>query len=706
MIKINNRPLLFCFLAFGLGIYFAMPIFACNVFALIFVFATMGSIIFLCCKYKKIKRLILILVSFGIGICAFFISANSFEGKRFENIEHTISGRIAVATTYDNYQNVIIDNVFVNGEKLGKNIKVFIYNDTGFNVGEILTFSSKIENEQLFTLGKFNSYAYKYNIPYNCKVSAEDVVVDSVGNLTFSEELRNSVLKTLNKNMDQDEASVSFASLFGDKSYIEDSVKQSFSVIGIAHLLAVSGLHVGFVAVLLSFILRKLKINKYVRLGLLATILGVYAYICSFSASVMRAVLMVILMELAGVLGRRYERMNAWSIAGIICLIIKPLNVFDGGFLLSFACVLSIFMFSTYFNKLFTKWHMPRFLRGSLSVIIPVQFGILPLLANSFSEISLLTVLANLICVPIFEIFFTMLFIFMPIVLILPFLSFILAVPEFIISNIIWFAKFVSGIKWAIINLSAIASFAIISFYIIVFICSHYINLTKKAKSFVSYGVLILALSISVVSSLPVSASSNKITVINSYGDCAYILEIDNKSFCVGDLGEHALNKVQQFTNYSKLYNMNFLINFGFSEMENANCFERIYDKNSINADLFENGDSVTIGNITIKQIKAGNVFAGICFEYNNTSIFIPNNEPLNQGQYLDISYSLQNVNLILGKENHIKNYKENLMFDYSVTDGHLIKNQQAEYLSSQLDFSFDFVNNNVINMRGIKWII
>lgn len=703
MTKINNRPLLFCFLAFGLGIYFAMPIFASNVFALIFVFATIGTITFLSFKYKKVKRLMLVLVSFVIGICAFFISANSFGAKRFDNVEHTISGRIAVATPYDNYQNVIIDNVYVNGDMLGNNIKVFIYNDTGFNVGEIITFSSIIENEQLFVLGRFNSYVYKYNIPYKCKVSAEDVAIDSIGNLTFSEELRNSVLKTLNKNMDADEASVSFASLFGDKSYIEDEVKDSFSVVGIAHLLAVSGLHVGFVAVLISFILRKLKINKYVRLGLLATILGVYAYICSFSASIMRAVIMVTLMELAGVLGRRYERLNAWSIAGIICLLVKPLNVFDGGFLLSFACVLSIFMFSSYFNKLFTKWHVPNFLKGSLSVIIPVQFGILPLLANSFSEVSLLTVLANLICVPIFEIFFTMLFVCMPVVLMIPFLSFILAVPAFIISHIIWFAKFVSEIKWAIINLSTVVNFAIISFYIVVFVCSHYINLTKKLKSFICYIVLLLAISISVVSTLPVSANDNKITVINSYGECAYVLEIDNKCFCVGELNKHALSKVQQFANYSRLYKINYLINFGISEMENVNCFERVYDNNSINSNLFENKDNITIDNLLIKQIITGNIFAGICFEYGGTSIFIPNNVSLNQGQYLDISYSLQKVNLILGKEKHIKNYEENLIFDYYVADGYLIKNQQDEYLSPQADFSFDFVNNNVINMRGIK---
>ena len=108
MTKINNRPLLFCFLAFGLGIYFAMPIFAGKVFELIFVFVALGVVSFLCWKYKNYKRLTIIMISFIVGVCSFFISSNLFGGKRFENVEHEISGRIAVTTVKDNHQNLIL----------------------------------------------------------------------------------------------------------------------------------------------------------------------------------------------------------------------------------------------------------------------------------------------------------------------------------------------------------------------------------------------------------------------------------------------------------------------------------------------------------------------------------------------------------------------------------------------------------------------
>ena len=184
---------------------------------------------------------------------------------------------------------------------------------------------------------------------------------------------------------------------------------------------------------------------------------------------------MFFIIDFAILMGKNYDRLNAWSFAGIICLLYKPLSVFDGGFLLSFTCVLCIFMFSKSVQELFNKWHFPNWLSSSLSVMIPVQFGFLPLLSQYFSKISLFSIIVNLICIPIFQIFFIMLFVSMPIVLILPACAWLLVIPNLTINLLMCISEFFAGIGCAIINISAMSAILIICVYLFLFICSHFI---------------------------------------------------------------------------------------------------------------------------------------------------------------------------------------------------------------------------------------
>lgn len=705
MIKIlNDRPLFYCFLAFGFGILLAKPIFSVNIFYCVLTALIFAIITFFCIKFKKIISISLIFICFLIGFLSFYLSSLAFNVKDYGTAEMEISGRVCVSTIYENSQNVIIDNVYVNKNKINKCINVHIYSSTDIEEGYVLTFSAVINKNTLFTLGSFNSYNYKYNIPYSCSVDLENITIDGTNELYWSERLRLNVKDILFKNMGEDEASVSYASLFGDKTYIDSQIKSNFSVSGIAHLLAVSGLHIGFLVTLLSFLLNKTKTNKYAKTAIIVAVLGIYAYLCNFSASVLRASIMFFILNLAGLLGKKYDRLNAWSTAGIICLLFKPLSVFDGGFLLSFASVLCIFMFAKPLEKLFIKWHIPKKLASTLGVMVPVQFGLIPLIAMYYSEMSILSIITNFLCIPIFEIFFMLLFLFVPIVLLLPFMSFLLAVPEFIIGGIIKISGFISNQKFAIINLTTLGGLVVVLIYVILFILSHYVNLNKFKKTITCGLICALSLVSIIIQSHPVVPTNNKITIINT-GKPVYFLELNNTSFAVGYFDNYAIDLTTQYAHISRLYGVDYFISLNSS----------LPDKN-LRGDLFKNVLSFGISsgeekltedltlknNIVISPVVFGDNVAGLIIESDDIKIYFTRNIELNELAYLEFGMLYDDFDLIIGKDKYVEKYNDFSTFKYTLADGNIIKNSNKILNNKNGCWTFELNNNIITNMRGV----
>lgn len=701
---LNNRPLFYCLLAFGLGIFFARPIFLLEVGYCVFAGLSLVALIFLCVKFKRIKRLLVILIAVCLGALTFFISLACYDAKDYGTGNHDVVGRVCVSTVYDSSQNVILENVYVDGEKIDKNIQLYIYNTTEVEVGNIISFEGEISVVGLFTFGKFNSYNYKYNVPYSCNMNYEDISVDDLGSLTWSEALKQRVKGILDSNMNLTEAGVGYASLFGDKSSIPSEVKDSFSISGIAHLLAISGLHIGFVAVLLSFILKVFKVNKYARVILILSFLGAYCYVCSFSASVIRATLMWLIMELAGLFGKQYDRLNAWSLAGFVCLMFRPLNVFDGGFLLSFGCVFCIFLFAKPMEKLFERWHLPKKLAGTLGVVVPVQFGLLPLISVYYSSTSLLSIVANLIAVPLFEVFFIMLFIVVLLTLIIPALNFLLVVPELLIKGIIGFAGFVAQQKWAIINLTTLSGLVVITVYSVMFIASHYTNLNRKKKLISSWCILVIALIISTLSLIKCDAANNKITVINARNKDVYCLELNNISFVVGYFDEFAIDSVQSYALKSKLYSYDYYISLNNSIPQDTELFHNIYTCASVEGcTQLAQGEEYNFNNVRVTSVILGNKFAGLLFENQNMKIFICGNNSFNAGLCMDFETTYGTVDIILGAQKYIDSFKQFTSYNYLISSGQnvYVPNSQ-ETINYNGNWTFDYINSKITNMRGV----
>ena len=187
----------------------------------------------------------------------------------------------------------------------------------------------------------------------------------------------------------------------GHKAELNDDLQEKFSVAGISHVLALSGLHIGIVWMLMSFLLKPLeksRSGRWLKWGISTTMLWCFAFVAGLEASVVRAVIMCMLMELGRVSGGKALSLNTLGIAGFFMLLYNPFYLFDVGFQLSFVAVLSILMFYPLVNRMVSsEYRICRWGWGIVSVSVSAQLGTAPLVMYYFSNFSLYFLLANIV---------------------------------------------------------------------------------------------------------------------------------------------------------------------------------------------------------------------------------------------------------------------------------------------------------------------
>ena len=195
------------------------------------------------------------------------------------------------------------------------------------------------------------------------------------------------------------------AILLGDRSEITPLQQAQFSQSGLAHILAVSGLHTGLIYMLLSLLFIPLHLLHLRKVALLGVIfmLWAYAYLCGLPTSVIRASCMLTLLLLGKMFLRGYNALHALYLTGCILLCYNPNYIQDIGFQLSFLAVLSILTFYRPLIKLFgiDHWKQPAYYVANLMCLsLSAQVFTLPLSVYYFHCIPIWFLLANIVVIP------------------------------------------------------------------------------------------------------------------------------------------------------------------------------------------------------------------------------------------------------------------------------------------------------------------
>lgn len=188
----------------------------------------------------------------------------------------------------------------------------------------------------------------------------------------------------MGRRIPNDKATMLTGMMFGETDKMEEGILELFRKNGTAHILAVSGLHVGMVYASVSMIIPGNRMGKdYILLALLF----LYMVMANFSPSVMRAFLMILIHIIAKRLYARYDLLSSGSLALIALLILNPKSLFNPGFQLSFLAIFSLAFLLPILEKIFNSRMVP--------MLLALPIGLSPFSAYLFNIVSLSGLLLN-----------------------------------------------------------------------------------------------------------------------------------------------------------------------------------------------------------------------------------------------------------------------------------------------------------------------
>lgn len=206
-------------------------------------------------------------------------------------------------------------------------------------------------------------------------------------------------------NLEGEELAIASALTIGDKRHLSKELKTSYSATGASHVLAVSGLHVGIIYLVITTLLRLIPGGarlKRTRIILSLCALWGYAFIAGLSASVVRASVMLTLVAIGEMLGRKATTLNTVFASAFLMLIYDPRYLTDVGFQLSYAAVISILLLQKHiYDTIRCHGFLPDKIWSLTSVSIAAQLGTMPIMLYHFHQFSNCFWLSGLVVIPL-----------------------------------------------------------------------------------------------------------------------------------------------------------------------------------------------------------------------------------------------------------------------------------------------------------------
>ncbi|RCX16635.1 competence protein ComEC [Anaerobacterium chartisolvens] len=213
--------------------------------------------------------------------------------------------------------------------------------------------------------------------------------------------VRNRIIDMVEKTLPRQQAGLLAGILIGYREGLSEDVERAFSDAGLTHIMAVSGANIVFIIIPLAFIFKKLRIKSTIANIIIIIALVFFVFITGFSPSVVRAVIMAVIFLAGRIAMRESDAAASISLAGILMLLFNPYTLFDVGFQLSFGATLSLMLFHKSIKKWVDSKYIPEFLKEVFAGTLAAQAGVLPITAFYFNKVSVISIISNILVVPL-----------------------------------------------------------------------------------------------------------------------------------------------------------------------------------------------------------------------------------------------------------------------------------------------------------------
>ncbi len=388
------------------------------------------------------------LLAFSVGYGSFDRQIDSYQDCNLYDGRTIVVGRIVKRTDYDRQTKLVLDDLYIDEKAEDGRLALYLSLEDSENLrlSDKISIDCKVKTDAEV----FNEYGFKaYAVDDKLRFFASGVQSMQVIGRKFDIFLlvREKIKDVLYDGMDEDAASATMAILTGDTTGIEDGLLENMRYGGIAHIFAVSGLHVGALYGFCLWLFQKTalkRLPKALRFVLVSTMLIFYAGICGFSPSVIRAVVLCLVGYFVKLLGTVRDSLNTLGVAAIFILLGSPCTLFEVGFQLSFAACLGIVLLAKRIGQVCDETCFalvkPFKIRRSgeddppsifervvrngtsyLGVTVSAFLATLPISVYAFGYLSVWALLLNCVFVPLISAVFVGLLFFTFLSMVLPF---------------------------------------------------------------------------------------------------------------------------------------------------------------------------------------------------------------------------------------------------------------------------------------------
>lgn len=523
----------------------------------VFLFTLISYIILLLInflRWKKAKRLLdtflwslplIFLVGFHVTEVRLQVPAvyNIFK----EELPCEVTGQITLIVDKPTGKAIYLKNnqINVNNETpfLSEQLLIYTSDTSDYLIGnKIKVEGTLIKFAAPSNPGQFNEQLYYLIENIDFKMYAEKISIIDSGYSKYRQflsEQKQNLVNIYTKLLSAKESGALIAMLLGEKQLLQEDIKDLYQNNGIAHLLAISGLHISLLGMFVFKLMRWSKVP-----GIFATILSIlfiysYGVLTNFSVSTQRAVIMMAILLMAAIPGKTYDTISATALSAFVILVHNPLQIFSAGFLLSYGAIIGIAVIYPALKKLIKSEHP---LLNSLFLSFSAQLTTTPFVLYYFYQLPSYGIVINLIVLP-FVTILTLTSILSGIagLLYLPAGVFLIGASNYILQFYEVICRIAAKLPFSLLTLGkpSMISILIYTFPLVVFVLS-----VKKYKSKFLYLLPILSVLIFLI---PKPVDGLTVTFLDvGQGDSIYIRSETGTSYLV-DGGSSDIKKVGEY---------------------------------------------------------------------------------------------------------------------------------------------------------------